>query len=240
MQRRSIWLKLLLKILKSSTSRLSPYSIQFLFRHSKQVGQSVQNIDQDGLETHQETKIYEPVQPVKNSSHGVTLIPLNSSTFDLDIIQRLNHGTTVIHYDMDSGRSVLCRLVLDFSCSAVSWHRIYYNGKDARDKDVSNSTRGTVQNISDASKSGGTSCRPPGAASFSLDEGFIQTSYIKATEIVDSYDLDLEAIYRRHSSEEMSVPVFCFRINFGCVLNENEFLYFVCFMHLTYPFNLFV
>jgi hypothetical protein len=40
------------------------------------------------------------------SNHGITLIPLNSSTFDLDIIQRLNHGTAVIHYDPDSNRSV--------------------------------------------------------------------------------------------------------------------------------------
>lgn len=179
------------------------------------------------LETeYPEAKLYEPVQPVPSSSHGVTLIPLNSSTFDLDIIQRLNHGTTVIHYDIDSGRSVLCRLVLDFSCSAVSWHRIYYNGKDARDKDASGSARNTNQNLSDASKIG-SNCRPAGAALFSLDEGFIQTSYIKAVEAVDSYDLDIEAIYRRHSSEEMSVPVFCFRINFGCVLNDNEFLYFL-------------
>jgi hypothetical protein len=115
--------------------------------------------------------------------------------------------------------------VLDFSCSTVSWHRIYY-GKDSRDKDTNNSARGNTQNIADVSKSG-ANCRPPGAALFSLDEGFIRTSYIKAVEAVDSYDLDIEAIYRRHSAEEMSLPVFCFRINFGCALNDNEFLYFL-------------
>jgi hypothetical protein len=73
----------------------------------------------------------------------------------------------------------------------------------------------------------GVNWRPVGAASFSLEEGFIRTSYIKSVEAVDSYDLDIESIYRRHSSEEMSLPVFCFRINFGCVLNDNEFLYFL-------------
>lgn len=50
------------------------------------------------------------------------------------MIQRLQHGTTVIHYDPESGRSVLCRLILDASCTTVSWHRIYYGGKDGREK----------------------------------------------------------------------------------------------------------
>lgn len=52
------------------------------------------------------------------------------------MIQRLQHGTTVIHYDPHSGRSVLCRLILDASCSTVSWHRIYFNttGKEGREK----------------------------------------------------------------------------------------------------------
>jgi len=62
---------------------------------------------------------------------------------------------------------------------------------------------------------------------FTLDEGFLSTSYIKAIESVDSYELDIEAIYRRHSVEEMSVPVMCWTINFGCSLNDNEFLYFL-------------
>jgi hypothetical protein len=41
------------------------------------------------------------------------------------------------------------------------------------------------------------------AALVTLDEGFLSTSFIKAIEAVDSYELDIEAIYRRHSVEEM-------------------------------------
>ena len=80
---------------------------------------------------------YEPVQPIRGSSHGVTLIPLDTSRLDLDTVQRLQHGTTVIHYDSDSTRSTLCLLQLDPSCTLLSWHRVAYGnfgGKEVKDK----------------------------------------------------------------------------------------------------------
>ena len=78
---------------------------------------------------------YEPVQVVRGSSHGVALIPLDTLTFDLDVIQRLQHGTTVIHYEPDSGRSNLCLLRLDPSCGQINWHKISYSvNKDPKEK----------------------------------------------------------------------------------------------------------
>lgn len=64
---------------------------------------------------------YEPIQAIPGASHGfflliqisylwfsgVTLIPLNSAFFDLDMIQRIHHGTTVIRYDPDTGRVII-------------------------------------------------------------------------------------------------------------------------------------
>lgn len=78
---------------------------------------------------------YEPVQPVQGISRNVTLVSLDTNRFDLDVIQRLHHGTTVIHYDMDTGRSTLCMLRMDASCSVLSWHKVGYLGsKESRDK----------------------------------------------------------------------------------------------------------
>ncbi|KAI6195032.1 hypothetical protein M3Y96_01188100 [Aphelenchoides besseyi] len=173
-----------------------------------------------------EPKIYEPVQPIPNSSHGISLIPLNSATLDLDVIQRIQHGTTVIHYDPVTSRSVLCRLMLDASCSTVSWHRINYGGGKEKGEKDGGSARQGVQSTIDSSKAY-LAHRPAGSANISMEEGFLRTSYIKSVESVDSYDLDIESIYRRHSAEEMSVPVNCWTINFGCILNDNEFLYFL-------------
>ncbi|KAL3102215.1 hypothetical protein niasHS_003624 [Heterodera schachtii] len=178
-----------------------------------------------------EQKLYEPVQTIMGAAHGVTLIPLNTGTFDLDMIQRVQHGTTVIHYDPDSGRSVLCRLRLDAACANVVWQRIFY-GRDVREKEMiavakASANLQVVEAAAINRAQTSFSPRPPGAALITLDEGFLNTSYIKAIESVDSYDLDIEAIYRRHSVEEMSVPVECWTINFGCSINDNEFLYFL-------------
>uniref|UniRef100_A0A183C4W4 Phosphoinositide phospholipase C n=1 Tax=Globodera pallida TaxID=36090 RepID=A0A183C4W4_GLOPA len=175
-----------------------------------------------------EPKLYEPVQQIIGAAHGVTLIPLNTTTFDLDMIQRVQHGTTVIHYDPDSGRSVLCRLRLDAACANVVWQRIFY-GREKEMIAVAKASANLQAVEAAAVNRAQTSLspRPYGAALVTLDEGFLNTSYIKAIELVDSYDLDIEAIYRRHSVEEMSVPVECWTINFGCSINDNEFLYFL-------------
>ncbi|KHJ91933.1 RasGEF domain protein, partial [Oesophagostomum dentatum] len=115
-------------------------------------------------------KGYDPVQSVESSSHGVHFIPLDPANFDLDVVQKLQHGTTVIHYDIVSERSVLCVLRLDSSCGTISWHRITYTTtKDSKEK----------------------------------------------------------TIYRRHSMEEMSVPVYCWKISFGQLLSDSEVLYFL-------------
>ncbi|KAI6197887.1 hypothetical protein M3Y94_01278600 [Aphelenchoides besseyi] len=141
-----------------------------------------------------EPKIYEPVQAIPNSSHGISLIPLNSATFDLDVIQRIQHGTTVIHYDPVTSRSVLCRLMLDASCSTVSWHRINYGGgKEKGDKDGGSARQG-AQNTIDSSK-----------------------AYLAQRPAVN-----------------------CWTINFGCILNDNEFLYFLAPQQIGLLYNLVV
>ncbi|CEF70920.1 1-phosphatidylinositol 4,5-bisphosphate phosphodiesterase epsilon-1 [Strongyloides ratti] len=183
-----------------------------------------------------EIKSYEPVNPLRNGNHGVTFIPLDTSKFDLDIIQRLQHGTTVIHYDPVTGRSVLCLIKLDSSCGIITWKKINYGiNKEGKDKNK-NESNPTIKNTFNAATAIGEGLRPLGLSSniiqrpygdSNLDEGFIRLRYVKSVESVDSYDIDIETIYRRHSSEEMSVPVFCWNINYGILLNENEFLYFL-------------
>lgn len=83
-------------------------NLETFHKHNKQLMKYVE--DSNGgtanpLEDSPEVKPYEPVQPIVGSAHGVTLIPLTTLTFDLDIIQKIQHGTTVIRYEPDTGRS---------------------------------------------------------------------------------------------------------------------------------------
>ncbi|CAI2356478.1 unnamed protein product [Caenorhabditis sp. 36 PRJEB53466] len=178
-----------------------------------------------------EAKTYEPVQVVRGSSHGVALIPLDTLTFDLDVIQRLQHGTTVIHYEPDSGRSNLCLLRLDPSCGQINWHKISYSvNKDPKEKDVL--AKVSVSNLQPLDSGRGAaspmpSGRTPGTGGAGIEEGELKLSVVKGVELVDSYDIDIEAIYRRHSVEEMSVPVCCWKVSHGQLLSDNEFIYFL-------------
>ncbi|CAO4384140.1 unnamed protein product [Caenorhabditis nigoni] len=178
-----------------------------------------------------EAKTYEPVQVVRGSSHGVALIPLDTLTFDLDVIQRLQHGTTVIHYEPDSGRSNLCLLRLDPSCGQINWHKISYSvNRDPKEKDVL--AKVSVANLQPLDSGRGAaspmpSGRAPGAGGVGVEEGELKLSVVKGVELVDSYDIDIEAIYRRHSMEEMSVPVSCWKVSHGQLLSDNEFIYFL-------------
>ncbi|EYC06421.1 hypothetical protein Y032_0076g1052 [Ancylostoma ceylanicum] len=181
-----------------------------------------------------EAKGYDPVQSVDSSSHGVHFIPLDPTNFDLDVIQKLQHGTTVIHYDNDSGRSVLCVLRLDPSCGAISWHKITYSApKDSKEKDsvlskqVAVSASPCTLDPAKISNAPSYSNRMQGPFSSRLEEGELKLVSVKEVEPVDDYDLDIETIYRRHSVEEMSVPVYCWKVSFGQLLSDSEVLYFL-------------
>lgn len=85
--------------------------------------------------------------------------------------------------------------------------------------------------------------RTPGTGGVGVEEGELKLSVVKGVELVDSYDIDIEvvkqniqqwtykktiqAIYRRHSMEEMSVPVSCWKVSHGQLLSDNEFIYFL-------------
>uniref|UniRef100_A0A1I7W479 Phosphoinositide phospholipase C n=1 Tax=Loa loa TaxID=7209 RepID=A0A1I7W479_LOALO len=181
-------------------------------------------------------KGYDPVEPVKGIVRNATLVPLDTNRFDLDVIQRLHHGTTVIHCDPYAGRSALCMLKLDATCGLLSWCKVGYLGtKEIKDKNAYIPSVARMQSAKPQSMTplesrnppSSPSFRPAGAACTALEYGFLNLSYVKSIENIDSHDIDIESIYRRHSNDEMSVQMHCWRINFGCYLSDNEFLYFI-------------
>ncbi|WKY15760.1 hypothetical protein Q1695_000889 [Nippostrongylus brasiliensis] len=208
-------------------------NLELFHRHSRSMVKVLQeqSVKNDRTVTAKTSNGYEPVQTVTGSRHGVHFIPLDTTNFDLDIIQRLQHGTTVIHYDPDSGRSVLCLMRLDSSCGAIAWHKISYSTtKDPKEKDSVLSKPAMAVTPTTAPESGkNTATLLPSSSGKAqgLEEGELKLRTVKEVEPVDSYDLDIETIYRRHSVEEMSVPVCCWKVSYGQLLCDNEFLYFL-------------
>lgn len=214
------------------------------------------------------------MQAPMGGGHGVSLIPLQN--VDVDLIQRLHHGCTVIHYDPESGRSVLCHIRLDASCGVLLWQKHHSSGVGSSGWNaqqvgvggaggaggIGSSKFGVGPGIGADGRlatSGATSGPSLGATSTmtgtvatssaadgqlisarwiarfvagdiawsGLEEGYLELSYVKNLELCDMWDFDIEAIYRRHSVEEMSVPMHCWSIVYGASLSENECLYFL-------------
>ncbi|KAM3726544.1 1-phosphatidylinositol 4,5-bisphosphate phosphodiesterase epsilon-1 [Dirofilaria immitis] len=196
-------------------------NLELFYRHYKNILNFV--VDPTEPSTGKENpkpKGYDPVQPIKGVVKTATLVPLDTNHFDLDVIQRLHHGTRVIHCDPDTGRSTLCMLKLDASCGLLLWH------KDACIP-LMQSAKPLSMTPSENRSLPSSPLRPAEAACTTLDCGFLRLSYVKSIESVASHDIDIESIYRRHSNEEMSVQMYCWTINFGCYLSDNEFLYFI-------------
>ena len=237
----------------------------------------------------QETKLtgggYEPIQPIAGLTHEVSLVRMEPGTVDLDLMQRLHHGTTVIHFDMETGRSALAHLRLDPSGSILLWRRFTGGrtwGSVRGDESLNSANNDSKQHSSKrdadnrSGKGSGGSSNPPGSATLTpshspanaggldsrsaglesragrmtpsaaaprlalhgppeladicssgVEEGFLLLPYVKSVERVDSWDLDIEAIYRRHSLEEMSLPVLAFSLNYGPFLADNELTFFL-------------
>ncbi|GMT36977.1 hypothetical protein PFISCL1PPCAC_28274, partial [Pristionchus fissidentatus] len=202
-----------------------------MIKHMDTLAAAEKNENEDDPMKEFKLEGFDPVVNVKDMAHGVTLIPLDSHKFDLDVIQRLLHGTTVIHYDPDSGRSVLCKLRLDPSCAVISWKKICYaSPRDPKDGTAPKGTSMAQQQFAgETGRQGTTNLQSKllQGIGICLEEGEIKLTTVKSVEPVDSYDLDIEAIYRRHSVEEMSVPVCCWRLSYGQLISDNDFLYFL-------------
>ncbi|VDK72952.1 unnamed protein product [Litomosoides sigmodontis] len=200
-------------------------NLEIFYRHYKNISSFVVDPTMPSIgKENPKPKSYDPVQPIKGVVKNITLVPLDTNLFDLDVIQRLHHGTTVIRYDPDTGRSALCMLKLDASCGVVSWHKDSHIPSVTR---IQGTKLQSMTSLESRIPPSSPSLRPAGAACTTLDCGFLKLSYVKSIENVASSDIDIEGIYRRYSNEEMSVPMHCWTVNFGCYLSDNEFLYFI-------------
>ncbi|KRZ11348.1 1-phosphatidylinositol 4,5-bisphosphate phosphodiesterase epsilon-1 [Trichinella zimbabwensis] len=80
---------------------------------------SVDKSDEHGQTTPVITEIIQPL--LTSCMPTLALVPLRN--VDVDLMQRLQHGCSVIHYDIETGRSVFCQLRLDTSCSYIRWQK---------------------------------------------------------------------------------------------------------------------
>ncbi|CAI4232602.1 unnamed protein product [Auanema sp. JU1783] len=195
-----------------------------LSRVDEQIGEEVLSED--------ESKPYEPIVIIPGAAHGVSLCQVNSSTFDLDFLQRMHHGTTLIQFDPESGRSCMIMLYLDASNSSIYWRRsevIPVNGGKLNKVDqLSKSAAAALSATIENHKHGIWTFPPqPNVVNFGVEEGELKLLFMKDIEKVDGYLYDIESIYRRHHGEEMNAPIFGFKICYSLSFGVCDHLFFL-------------
>ncbi|XP_069959980.1 1-phosphatidylinositol 4,5-bisphosphate phosphodiesterase epsilon-1 isoform X3 [Cherax quadricarinatus] len=189
---------------------------------------SMANMGVQENDTGGEMEDYHPVQLLSND-HGVTLIPLPKSTAGLDLhtLQILHHGTTVVHWDPESGRSCLVYLRLERSNGTLTWCRPPWSalraGHSSSQPDYILSA-----NPEDVVSPGlllmySTSPELSGGAP---EEGFVQIACVKEVE-AGVREANFSAVTRRYLLENSPAPEQCVTLVYGANLADNRMLVLV-------------
>ncbi|KAK4312307.1 hypothetical protein Pmani_016237, partial [Petrolisthes manimaculis] len=173
-----------------------------------------------------ELEEYRPVQPLCND-HGVTLIPLVKSTLGLDLhtLQILHHGTTVVQWDPESGRSCLVYLRLERSNGTLTWMRPPWSGLRTSHSPPDY----TLAANPEATVSPGLLLMysmTPELSGGTLEEGFVQMSCLKDVE-PGVRDANFSPIARRYGLEAALAAEQCVTLVYGAQLADNRLMVLV-------------
>ncbi|XP_076030317.1 1-phosphatidylinositol 4,5-bisphosphate phosphodiesterase epsilon-1-like isoform X2 [Oratosquilla oratoria] len=168
---------------------------------------------------------YRPVQPLSND-HGVTLVPLPPWTVGLDLhtLQILHHGTTVVHWDPESGRNCLVYLRLERSNGTLTWCRPPWSplktGHSSSQPDY------TLGSNPEDTVSPGLLLKyatTPELTGGTLEEGFVELTCVK--EVFSGCgDVSLPSMARRYFVDNIISPEHCVTLVYGANLADNRLM----------------
>lgn len=164
---------------------------------------------------------YQPIRPV-NNEHDVTFITAKLSRLDHHTLQCMHHGSTVIHWEPDSGRSQLCCFKLEGNNGVLTWHKPMWSAlKGGSVPDY------VLKGDFESGPSKGLCERycTGELVDDGLEEGYIDLSVIKDVTLGDE-SCDLSSVSRRHAID-VSNGKNCICLHYGTNIAENKVLYFV-------------
>ncbi|CAM1326028.1 PLCE1 (predicted) [Pycnogonum litorale] len=176
------------------------------------------NLDLDDLWSN--CMSYKPVQTI-SSDHGVSFIPLSSTAIDINNLQCLHHGTTVIRWEEDTSRVSACHLRFDRSNAYLIWSKPTWSTTRGSEYHLSSS-------IEDPVIAGiGLDYTSSDMVCDSLEDGYLLLSSIK--EVCLGYDsnVDVSLISRRFSLDDISKDKNCLVLFYGSNLSDNRRIEFV-------------
>ncbi|KAH9518382.1 1-phosphatidylinositol 4,5-bisphosphate phosphodiesterase epsilon-1, partial [Bulinus truncatus] len=167
---------------------------------------------------------YQPVKPL-TTEHDVMILTPRLLKLDLHTLQILNHGTTMIQWDEDGGRSSMCLLRLEADNATISWSRPGWSalrGVTSPPDFIFHSDRShsSIHVLSARYGSGSEE-------NFnSIEEGYLDVMHIKEVYLGDE-SADLAGVCKRHGLEAVDPYPKCITIVYGSSMSANHKLCFV-------------
>ncbi|KAK6186334.1 hypothetical protein SNE40_008387 [Patella caerulea] len=183
--------------------------------------------DEDTADSDYELELdgYEPIRPL-NSEHEVMIITPKLSKLNHHWLQCMNHGSTAIQWEEDSGRSCICFLKLEIDNATLTWRKPAWSALKGTGQDYS--LRGDDDSISTSLlaarySNGEDICD-------NLEEGYLDVRCIKDILIGDD-TVDLGSISKRHGLENLTHKANGITILYGAYMAENRKLHFIAPEH---------
>ncbi|XP_076389293.1 1-phosphatidylinositol 4,5-bisphosphate phosphodiesterase epsilon-1 isoform X2 [Megachile rotundata] len=201
--------------------------------HTTAIEQTYMAEECDENDYHLDLDSYKPVQPI-SFDHGVALFPVAAphSGMDLHLLQVLHHGTTLVHWDCEGGRTALVFARVDRACGTFVWEKPPWSplktaqlgGAALTDFSLTANPEDTVP----AGLIGKYACQQVECASVTLEEGFLDLSSVKEVMIGccdRDRDADLRSICKRYGLPGSDS---CIGLMYGSSLPDNRLIFLLC------------
>ncbi|XP_054003483.1 1-phosphatidylinositol 4,5-bisphosphate phosphodiesterase epsilon-1-like isoform X2 [Hylaeus anthracinus] len=203
--------------------------------HTTAIEQTYMAEECDENDYHLDLDSYKPVQPIA-IDHGVALFPVAAphSGMDLHLLQMLHHGTTLVHWDSESGttRTALVFARVDRACGTFVWEKPPWSPlKTAQIGGAASTDFSLTANPEDVVPAGlstryGT--QQLECASVTLEEGVLDLSLVKEVMIGccdRDRETDLRSICKRYGLPGSDS---CIGLMYGSSLPDNRLIFILC------------
>ncbi|XP_025096603.1 1-phosphatidylinositol 4,5-bisphosphate phosphodiesterase epsilon-1-like isoform X4 [Pomacea canaliculata] len=180
-------------------------------------------LDKDGSDSDYDLDFdsYQPVRRLYND-HEVMVVTPRLADLDHHYLQCVNHGTTLVHWEVDSGRSCLVYMRLESDNCTLTWCRPSWSSLRGAMSPPDYVLRGEGDHPPSLLLMCGRYSSAAEASCYDgMEEGFLDIFCIKDVFMGDE-EVDLNCIARRHSLLDMTHEDNCITILYGANLAENR------------------
>ncbi|KAH3786899.1 hypothetical protein DPMN_165014, partial [Dreissena polymorpha] len=168
---------------------------------------------------------YQPIKPL-GSGHYVMLITPSFAGLSHQCLQFMNHGSTVVHLEEESGRVCMCFLRLEADNITLTWKKPNWS---ALSGNVTSLPDYYLRGDFDYSSIQAMYTRYCGGDYVyeAMEEGYLDLASLKNITLCHEDDIDLTTTSKRYGLDGLTPGKNCLCLTYGSSLAENKHIYFV-------------